>query len=169
MLHIVHIVRPPTDDYTLPSASPRHPKRRKSDASLLGNKTMERRHITAVNRGVEAREAGGSIAPPNAKLGGVSPPKCTCAEIARIAYGGNYRTPNVLKLRTPSRSAPRTLFLRYIHPHFITTGPDARRNCTRVAYGANYRTPNVLKLRPPSRSAPRTLFLRYIHPHSISY
>ena len=99
---------------------------------------------------------GGYRPPPNAKLGGVSPPKCTCAEIARIAYGGNYRTPNVLKLRPPSRSAPRTLFLCYIHPHFIPTGPDARRNCTRVAYGANYRTPNVQKLRPPSRSAPRS-------------
>ena len=49
--HIVHIVRPPTDDYTLPSASPRP---RKFDASHLGNKTtklnsIERRHITAVN------------------------------------------------------------------------------------------------------------------------
>ena len=54
--HIVHIVRPPTDNYTLPSASPRprHSKIRKSDASHLGNKTtkhnsIERRHITAVN------------------------------------------------------------------------------------------------------------------------
>ena len=56
MSHIVHIVRPPTDDYTLPSASPRprHSKIRKSDASHLGNKTtkhnsIERHHITAVN------------------------------------------------------------------------------------------------------------------------
>ena len=40
MPHIVHIVRTPTDDYTLPSASrrPRHSKITKSDASHLGNK-----------------------------------------------------------------------------------------------------------------------------------
>ena len=55
MPHIVHIVRPPTDDYTLPSASPhpRHSKIRKSDASHLGKTTkhnsIERCHITAVN------------------------------------------------------------------------------------------------------------------------
>ena len=37
MPHIVHIVRPPTDDYTLPSASPRprHSKITKSDASYI--------------------------------------------------------------------------------------------------------------------------------------
>ena len=36
MPHIVHIVRPPTDDYTLPSASPRYSKIRKLDTSHLG-------------------------------------------------------------------------------------------------------------------------------------
>ena len=39
----------------------------------------------------------------------------------RVAYRANnyYRTPNVLKLLSLSRSASRTLFLRCIHPHSI--------------------------------------------------
>ena len=53
--HIVHIIRPPTDNYTLPSSSPcpRHSKIWKSDDSpgqqTTKHTSIERRHITAVN------------------------------------------------------------------------------------------------------------------------
>ena len=94
----------------------------------------------------------GASAPPNAKLGAL-PPKvyarrnCKCS-----VYGANYRTPNVPKLRPPSRSPPRTLFFALYPPpfHFTLVQPGFSRFSfsylkrfdahTIVYYSTDYRT-----------------------------